>query len=293
VHGVLMLDKPPGITSNRALQVAKRLLEAEKAGHTGTLDPLATGLLPLCFGEATKFSQTLLDADKAYQATLKLGVRTDTCDAEGAVIATAAPELTRAITEADLRAVLVQFSGAITQTPPMFSALKVEGKPLYAYAREGVTLDRAARQVMIHDIELQAFEGESVRITVSCSKGTYIRTLADDIGQALGCGAHLIALRRTRIGDFSLEGAVTLDQLEGIDAPSMREARLKPADALLAGLPMLRLDEEQASRIVHGQRVARPELVAGAYRLYGSSGFVGLARVADGVIHPQRLIRTL
>jgi tRNA pseudouridine(55) synthase len=209
VHGVLLLDKPEGLSSNDALVRAKRLLNAEKAGHTGTLDPFATGLLPLCFGEATKFSQDLLEADKTYETTVQLGVSTNTGDTEGEVTATAEV----AVTPAQIEAVLARFRGPIAQVPPMHSALKRDGRPLYEYARAGITLEREARQVVIHALELLSYEAPLLRLSVTCSKGTYVRVLGEDIGAALGCGAHLKTLRRTAVGRLTLEGAITLEQL--------------------------------------------------------------------------------
>jgi tRNA pseudouridine55 synthase len=210
VDGVLLLDKPQGQTSNGALQTARRLYNAAKAGHTGTLDPMATGLLPLTFGEATKFSQMLLDADKAYEATVRLGIETDTGDAEGRPIASAPVS----VTPDEVARALSLFTGEIEQVPPMYSALKCAGKPLYEYARAGIEIERAPRKVRIHALEFVALEGDAFRIRVDCSKGTYIRTLAIDLGRALGCGAHLSALRRTRIGPFAVDAAVTLAALE-------------------------------------------------------------------------------
>ncbi|MEY3201566.1 MAG: hypothetical protein RIR70_1116 [Pseudomonadota bacterium] len=282
---MLLLDKPLGLSSNHALQAAKRLLWAEKAGHTGTLDPLATGLLPLCFGEATKFSQTLLDADKAYDATLKLGVRTQTFDAEGEVVSQCPVD----VSEPQLLAALAPFRGAIEQVPPMHSALKVAGRALYEYAREGVVLERAPRKVVIHSLEVIEFAGDVARIRVACSKGTYIRSLAEDIGLALGCGAHLSALRRTRIGPFDLSGAVTLAALEGCPA-DQRDGLLAPADALLASLPCYALSSSESLAIRQGQRVP-VQLSEGDYRLFEGERFIGLGRVAAGLLHPQRLVR--
>uniref|UniRef100_UPI0035ADC3C5 tRNA pseudouridine(55) synthase TruB n=1 Tax=Thauera aminoaromatica TaxID=164330 RepID=UPI0035ADC3C5 len=229
VDGVLLLDKPQGMSSNGALQTARRLLAAAKAGHTGTLDPMASGLLPLTFGEATKFSQMLLDADKTYEAVVRLGVDTDSGDAEGKVLATRPVAVDRAA----LEAVLERFRGEIEQVPPMYSALKRDGKALYEYARAGIELERAARRVVIHALELLDFAGERFTIRVHCSKGTYIRSLAMDIGAALGCGAHLAALRRTAIGAFDLSGALTLEALEAAGEGG-RDALLAPVDALVA-----------------------------------------------------------
>ncbi|MBN9421674.1 MAG: tRNA pseudouridine(55) synthase TruB, partial [Candidatus Accumulibacter sp.] len=237
VDGVLLLDKPSGMTSNDALQKARRLFSAAKAGHTGTLDPLATGLLPVCFGEATKFSSDLLDADKTYEADVLFGVTTDTGDAQGAVLEQRAVAFDRAA----LDAVLERFRGPISQIPPMYSALKRDGKPLYELARQGIEVERAARAVTIHELALLSFEGERCRLRVCCSKGTYIRTLAEDIGAALGCGAHLTALRRTVVGPLTLIGAATLDELAALDE-SARPLHLQAPDALLQTLPVVRLD---------------------------------------------------
>lgn len=285
VDGVLLLDKPQGLSSNTALQIARRLLNAEKAGHTGTLDPLATGLLPLCFGEATKFSSELLDADKAYEATLKLGVTTTTADAEGEVLQTRPV----AVSPALLDAALAKFTGPISQVPPMYSALKRDGKPLYEYARAGVELEREARNVVIHKIELLAWQGDQVRIAVDCSKGTYIRTLAEDIGEFLGCGAHLTALRRTRIATITLDGAVTLEQLENA---ADRDALLAATESLLSDLPAAHLDAAASDRLLHGQPVAVAGVSAPRYRTYAADGrFIGLCQLdAQGRLAPKRLV---
>jgi tRNA pseudouridine55 synthase len=286
VDGVLLLDKPTGMTSNTALQVARRLLNAEKAGHTGTLDPLATGLLPLCFGEATKFAGELLDADKSYRATLRLGVTTDTADAEGQVL------LTRPVTAgaAGFEAALPRFRGDIEQVPPMYSALKRDGKALYEYARQGIEVERAARRVTIHELRLLDLSGDTAEIDVSCSKGTYIRTLAADIGEALGCGAHLTALRRTRIGRLSVESAVTLERLEAL-AMAERDACLAPADAMVAELPRADLVEGEVARILHGQAVRWAGEAGQRWRLYGDARFLGVASLTgDGWLQPKRLL---
>lgn len=285
VDGVLLLDKPQGLSSNTALQIARRLLNAEKAGHTGTLDPMATGLLPLCFGEATKFSSELLDADKAYAATLKLGVTTTTADAEGEVLQTRPV----AVTQAMLDAALAKFTGPIAQVPPMYSALKRDGKPLYEYARAGVELEREARNVVIHKVELLAWQGDEVRIAVDCSKGTYIRTLAEDIGEFLGCGAHLTALRRTRIATITLDGAVTLEQLE--NTPD-RDDLLAATESLLGDLPEAHLDAAASDRLLHGQPVTVAGVSAPRYRTYAADGrFIGLCLLdAQGRLAPKRLI---
>lgn len=287
VDGVLLLDKPVGITSNAALQTVRRQFNAAKAGHTGTLDPLASGLLPLCFGEATKFSSGLLAADKRYDAVVRLGIRTDTADAEGQVLETCPVHATRE----QVHHVLEAFRGDIDQTPPMHSALKRDGRPLYAYAREGIHVDRAARRVRILDIALTDWSGERFSMSVHCSKGTYIRTLAEDIGQRLGCGAHLAALRRTGIGSLSLDQAVKLDDLT-IMATARREACLLPVDRLLGDLPSLVLGPEDARRLRHGQPVGRPGASGERLRVTGPDGqFIGVCLQRDeSWLWPQRLI---
>lgn len=287
VDGVLLLDKPLGMTSNDALQKARRLFNAAKAGHTGTLDPLATGLLPLCFGEATKFAGELLDADKTYLATVRLGVTTDTADAEGQVLDTRPVTST----EEDLRRVLASFQGEIDQVPPMHSALKRDGRPLYEYARQGIEVDRAPRRVTIHAILLESWHGETFAIEVSCSKGTYIRTLAEDIGAALGCGAHLAALRRTRIGSLNVADAVTLEGLDSLTLPG-RDERLLPVDGLLAPLPRADLGAADTLRVLHGQGVRWQGAAGTRYRYYGENGgFLGLGELtADGWLNPRRLV---
>lgn len=296
VHGVLLLDKPIGWSSNDALIRAKRLLWAKKAGHTGTLDPLATGLLPLCFGEATKFSQDLLDADKTYETVVRLGIKTTTADAEGEVLS----ERPVSVTPEQLQAAVARFVGEIDQVPPMHSALKKDGKPLYEYARAGQTVERTARRVTIHSIDVLAADLESaaptVTLRVSCSKGTYIRTLGEDIGEALGCGAHLVALRRTQVGSLTLEGAVTLDALEAV-SEDQRAALLAPVDALLQTLPRVELDAEASRRFLHGQRLplalALPNV--DQVRVYGVRGdaaasLLGVAAWQGGVLRPERLV---
>ncbi len=287
VDGVLLLDKPAGITSNAALQKARWLFNAAKAGHTGTLDPMATGLLPLCFGEATKFAGELLNADKAYRATLRFGVTTDTADAEGNVLETRPV----AVTEEQLRRVMVTFVGETDQVPPMYSALKRDGKPLYEYARAGVELERAPRRITIHRLELCSLAGDEATISVDCSKGTYVRTLAADIGVALGCGAHLTALRRTRIGDLNLAGAVTLADLE-VSNMGDRDARLAPVDTLLANLAKANLNEHDTERVLHGQGFRWEGPPGQRFRLFGADGlFLGLGEVAaDGWLNPRRLV---
>jgi tRNA pseudouridine55 synthase len=286
VDGVLLLDKASGMTSNHALQAARRVFSAAKAGHTGTLDPMATGLLPLCFGEATKFSADLLDADKTYEAELLFGVTTDTADAEGSVLTRCEPTFSRA----DLEAALSRFQGTISQVPPMHSALKQGGQPLYKLARKGISVERQAREVTIHSLELMAFELPRCRLRVCCSKGTYVRTLAEDIGKALLCGAHLCALRRTAVGPLALAQAVSLEALTTL-SEAERQAFLLAPDALLQSLPAVELDVASSARFAHGNPVAA-DVPPGKCRVYGDDGRllgVGLAGV-DGKLHPTRLV---
>ena len=290
VDGVLLLDKPAGLTSNTALQKAKRLYRAEKAGHTGTLDPFATGLLPLCLGEATKFSQFLLDADKVYLAEVKFGVRTSSGDLDGEVIAIRSVDLL----EPQVRRALEGFLGEIEQVPPMHSALKHQGRPLYEYARKGIEIERPARRVVVHSLELESFTGDACVLRVHCGKGFYVRALADDLGEVLGCGAHLSGLRRTAVGRFDIADAVTQAQLEACSEPE-RDERLLPADALITELPELALDPESAWQISHGQTVWLPRLRVGAvHRIYAPDGrFLGVAAVdEDGKLAPRRLTAT-
>ena len=286
IDGVLLLDKPQGLSSNNALQKVRWLFNAEKAGHTGTLDPMATGLLPLCFGEATKFSQSLLEADKGYDATVLLGVTTDTCDAEGAVLETRPVSVTRE----QLDAVLSSLTGEIEQVPPMHSALKRDGKPLYELARQGIEVERVPRRISIHRIEVKSFDGQSLEISVACSKGTYIRTLAQDIGEKLGCGAHLTALRRTFSGKLQLASAITLEALEAMSL-DQRDTHLLPGDILLAPLPAIFMSAEEQARFIQGIPVrALGDDGPGPYRAYGSR-FLGLAELgADGWLRPKRLV---
>ena len=287
VHGVLLLDKPLGLSSNDALQKAKRLFRAEKAGHTGTLDPLATGLLPLCFGAATKFSQISLDADKRYLATMKLGVTTTTADAEGDVLVRCDVTVTRAQVEAACAA----FIGPIDQVPPMHSALKRDGRPLYEYARAGIEVEREARRVTIHQIDIIDGHDDVWTLDVRCTKGTYIRTLAEDIGKRLGCGAHLSGLRRTGSGTLALDGAHTLEQLIAM-TEAERDALLMDADALLADWPVIRLESEDAGRFLSGlrRRLNLPD--APHVRVYGPDpqAFLGSAHIAAGELIPTRLL---
>lgn len=285
VDGVLLLDKPSGITSNAALQSARRLFSAAKAGHTGTLDPLATGLLPLCFGEATKFSADLLEADKTYEADILFGATTDTGDADGTVLERRPVEFSRQ----NLEAVLPQFRGLIRQIPPMYSALKRDGKPLYELARQGIEVERAAREVTIHTLDLLNLAEDRCRLRVSCSKGTYIRTLAEDIGAVLACGAHLTALRRTQVGPLSVADALTLEQLQLFSEEDKAACLLAP-DALLQTVPAVYLDEASAARFMHGMAV-NAVVPAGRCRVYDSTRLLGLAEAdAEGRVHPRRLV---
>lgn len=292
LDGVLFLDKPIGLSSNDALIRAKRIYLAKKAGHTGTLDPLATGLLPLCFGEATKFSQDLLEADKTYEATMRLGVRTATGDAEGDAV-----EIRDVLCDdAAVHAALDAFRGDIAQIPPMYSALKRDGKPLYEYARAGQTLEREARHVTIHVLEIIAIALPDVTFRVTCSKGTYVRTLAEDIGEKLGCGAHLVALRRTGVGTLTLEHAVTLDALSDA-SEAVRDSWIRPVDTLLSTFPAVYLDVEGARRFSQGQRLKLSEIGdaladSGRVRVYEREAgrLLGVARAGDGVLAPERLL---
>ena len=288
IDGVLLLDKPVGWTSNAVLQKTKRLFNAAKAGHTGTLDPFASGLLPICFGQATKFSSYALHGDKAYRAVLKLGVTTTTGDIEGEVLETR-PVAVRLETVLRL---LPTFTGPLLQTPPMYSALKHQGRPLYEYARKGIEIERKAREVTIHSLEIEKLEGDELTINVHCSGGTYIRTLAEDIGKALGCGAHLIALRRTASGAFSLDQAVSLEALENM-AEVQRLAALLTPDALVAHLPRLDVDANTAQQLTQGKQPDMPAASPdqGMVRVYAPQGFLGLARAGDKLV-PARLMAT-
>jgi tRNA pseudouridine55 synthase len=290
LHGVLLLDKPVGLSSNDALQKAKRLYRAEKAGHTGTLDPLASGLLPICFGAATKFSQVSLDADKAYRATLKLGQTTTTGDAEGEVTRQRPVQVDRAAIDA----ACARFSGEIEQVPPMHSALKKDGRALYEYARNGIEVERAPRRVTIHAIAIVDWHDDALVIDVSCSKGTYIRTLAEDIGEALGCGAHLSALRRTGSGALRVEQAVTLEQLQAMDE-ARRDALLAPADALINDWPPVHLNNDDAGRFLSGLRRRVTQADAPAVRVYGPEprAFLGSAHITAGELIADRLLSPL
>ena len=286
IHGVLLLDKPVGRTSNAALQAAKRLFRSRKAGHGGTLDPLASGLLPVLFGEATKFAHGALDADKEYLPTVCLGVATDTGDAEGKVI----QRKDVSVSDQALQTALRHFRGEIEQVPPMHSALRCEGRRLYELARAGRTVERKPRVVTISGLELLSRSGNTVELQVRCSKGTYIRTLAEDLGKTLGCGAHLAALRRTAVGRLRVEDAATLDELEAADE-SRRRRFLLPPDALLDHLPEVRLGSDDEWRVRRGQSARDAGAALGACRLYGVGGeFLGLGRGAANGVHPVRLV---
>jgi len=290
VDGVLLLDKPVGLSSNDALIKAKRVMNAKKAGHTGTLDPFATGLLPLCFGEATKFSQDLLEADKTYDATVHLGIMTTTGDTEGEAIETLPVD----VSIEQIQAALARFRGPILQVPPMYSALKRDGKAYYEYAREGITLEREARPVTIHGLELVAYEAPMLKIRVTCSKGTYVRVLGEDIGAALGCGAHLNALRRIQVGALTSETMITLEDLQAHAEPL---SLLAPVDALLSSFPAIELTAELAKRFLNGQRLAlgKEDVMVpaepGRVRVYHDGKLLGTANLQEyAVLAPERLI---
>lgn len=294
VSGIIIFDKPYGFSSNGALQKVRWLLNADKGGHTGSLDPLATGVLPLCFGEATKFSRYLLDADKVYEATMQLGVTTNTADAEGEVLETKEVN----VSAADIEAVLPQFRGVIEQIPPMYSALKKDGQPLYKLARAGLTVDRPARTVTISELELLSFEATQARIRVACSKGTYIRSLVEDIGAVLGCGAHVAQLRRTEAGPFDLTHAVTLEELERAHEEGGAEALdvfMIAVDSGLQDWPIVRLTEHSSFFWLNGQPVrAQNTPLDGLTRVYNHNDeFIGVGEIDDdGMVAPRRLIRS-
>ena len=300
VHGILLLHKPSGITSNDALQQVKRIYNAAKAGHTGALDPLATGMLPICLGEATKFSQFLLDADKRYQVTAKLGERTNTSDADGTVISTR-PVV---VSDAQLLHALERFRGDSLQVPSMFSALKHQGKPLYEYAREGIEVEREARPITVYELNLLEFSGDKLVLDIHCSKGTYIRTIIDDLGELLGCGAHVTQLHRSQVARYPAERTVTLEQLQSLFERCKADGRppreeldplLLPMDTAVAELPEVNMSDVVASYVLQGQAVqvaqaprdGHVRMTVGADRL-----FIGVGEIDDdGKVAPRRLVR--
>ena len=290
IDGVFLLDKPQGMSSNDIMQKVKRVFQANKAGHTGALDPLATGMLPICLGEATKFSQFLLDADKRYVVTAKLGERTDTSDAEGQVVETRPVN----VETSQILTALGQFRGDILQVPTMFSALKHNGKPLYEYARAGITVEREARPITIFELNFIEYQAPFLTLEVHCSKGTYIRTLVDDLGEVLGCGAHVTVLRRTAVADYPTEKMMTWDALQALAEQGDLDQHLLPIDTAVSKLPALKLNAEQSKGIGFGQRVkfANEAKLRGQVRLFSDKNiFLGVALIDDNnVIRPQRLI---
>jgi tRNA pseudouridine55 synthase len=292
VIGIILLDKPLGMTSNAALQTVKRLFFAKKAGHTGSLDPLASGLLPLCFGDATKVSAYLLDADKRYRVTIKLGVKTTTGDAEGEVVATRA---VGDIEATELQAVIKRFTGVIQQIPPMHSAIKYQGQPLYKLAHNGIEVERQAREIEVHELSLLSYEADSLKLEVACSKGTYIRTLAEDIGEALGTGAHVVELRRTATGPFRVEQMVSLSQLEAAAAEGFAslDKFLLPMETALEHWPDVCLSDDLAFHLRRGQAVFVPRAPTQGWvkLLTADQRFLGVGRVLDdGRVAPKRIV---
>lgn len=292
VNGIFLLDKPQGITSNGALQAVKALFFAQKAGHTGSLDPLATGMLPICFGEATKFSQYLLNADKHYQSVAKLGIRTDSADSEGAIIETRPVN----VTQQQLNDVLKNFRGEISQVPSMFSALKHQGQPLYKLARQGIEVEREARKVQIHSLELLSFSGDEFSIDVKCSKGTYIRNLVEDIGEALGCGAHVIGLRRISVANFDAAQMISMEQLEHMKHTEVfqeMDELLLPMSSALQHLPTLTLSSLSAVQLKQGNPVQVFKAPSNGFvQLYTNDNqFIGIGEMQeDGKVAPRRLV---
>ncbi|BCL68691.1 tRNA pseudouridine synthase B [Vibrio nigripulchritudo] len=299
VNGVVLLDKPTGISSNDALQKVKRIYFAEKAGHTGALDPLATGMLPICLGEATKFSQFLLDSDKRYVVIAKLGERTNTSDSDGEVVETRDVN----VTEEQLLECIEKFKGTTDQIPSMFSALKYQGRPLYEYAREGIEVPRESRKITVYSIELLRFEGDEVEMEIHCSKGTYIRTITDDLGEMLGCGAHVTYLRRTGVANYPYERMVTLEQLnellehandQGLPPKELLDVLLLPMDTAVEGLPEVNLNAELTHMVQHGQPVqvfGAP--IEGTVRMTSGDEklFIGVGEIDDdGKVAPKRLV---
>lgn len=291
IDGIVLLDKPQGMSSNHVLQQVKRYYQANKAGHTGALDPLATGMLPICLGEATKFSQHLLDADKCYLVTAKLGERTDTSDADGQVVEQRAVN----VDLAQIMAALPHFTGKLQQVPTMFSALKHQGKPLYEYARAGITIEREARPITIFSLEFIEYQAPYLTLSVHCSKGTYIRTLIDDLGEYLGCGAHVTMLRRTKVANYPFVAMVTLERLAEL-AEQQQFAELDklllPLDTAITDLPKLTVTTEVAQKLSFGQRIKLEQLTEqGLYTIYSEQGnFIGVAEVIRDVLHPRRLV---
>jgi tRNA pseudouridine55 synthase len=290
LDGVLLLDKPVGLGSNAALQTVKRLFQAEKAGHAGTLDPLASGLLPILFGEATKFSQLALDSDKEYLATARLGITTTTADAEGEVLERKPVE----VLDSAIEPALARLRGPIDQVPPMYSALKRAGQPLYALARQGRSVERAARRVQIYEFEMVRIAGEGLDLRIRCSKGTYVRTLVEDLGRALGCGAHLASLRRTAAGDFRVADAVTFEKLQQAAQPE-RDCLLLPMERLLAGLPRVDLTGPLADRFAQGQAIPLERTLPGRCSVYRAQGsLLGIGDAGPlGELRPRRLVAQL
>ncbi|NOH52361.1 tRNA pseudouridine(55) synthase TruB [Vibrio coralliilyticus] len=298
IDGVILLDKPTGISSNDALQKVKRIYFAEKAGHTGALDPLATGMLPICLGEATKFSQFLLDSDKRYRVIAKLGERTNTSDSDGEVVETRPVD----VDMTKLEACIDKFRGESDQVPSMFSALKYQGKPLYEYARQGIEVPREARKITVYEIILHRFEGDEVEMEVHCSKGTYIRTIVDDLGEMLGCGAHVTMLRRTAVANYPYEKMVTFEQLNELleqahsDEVVPREVLdplLLPMDTAVEDLPEVNLNTEQTDLVQHGQPVYVLGVPEGTLRMTSGDErtFIGVAELNDdGKVAPKRLV---
>lgn len=288
VHGILLLDKRLGVSSNKALQEVRSLFQASKAGHTGSLDPLASGLLPVCFGEATKVSSLLLDDNKCYEVLIRLGVITDSGDLEGRVIQTnPVPDFV----EQTITRVLQQFSGAITQVPPMYSALKHDGKRLYELARAGKVVERKPRQVTLFDLQLLSYQGANLKLSVNCSKGTYIRSLAEDIGMALGCGATVAELRRTGVGRFNIADAYTFEQLQNCSGTQNLLDFLLPVDRPLSDIPEIKLAQDQADFVKQGGRIklASPTF-SGTVRMYYESFFIGIGELSrQGELQPKRI----
>ncbi|WP_018692924.1 tRNA pseudouridine(55) synthase TruB [Algicola sagamiensis] len=297
ISGIVLIDKPLGISSNHALQRVKRLYQAAKAGHTGALDPLATGMLPICFGEATKFSQFLLDTDKKYFVTGKLGERTTTSDADGEVIQERPVE----VSQTQLNTAVEQFRGKQQQMPSMYSALKYQGQPLYKYAREGIEVPRKIRDIEVFSIELLRFEADEVDLLVHCSKGTYIRTIIDDLGEVLGCGAHVKVLRRTEVGAFRKEQMLTIEQLEELLPDNETDEvnfdaldnHMLPIDTALQDLPVVFLSEEDSQRVSHGNPVATELDDVDVIRIQNDSSqqFLGIGRIESGQVKPKRLVQ--